>query len=61
MTRWKEVKENVLQYLEHQNGVKIAVDYFSCTFPLKLQEDELELIVIEDLVKYIGEFLNFEP
>ena len=51
----------MLQYLEHQNGVKIAVDYFSCTFPLKLQEDELELIVIEDLVKYIGEFLNFEP
>ena len=51
----------MLQYLEHQKGVKIAVDYFSCTFPLKLQEDELELIVIEDLVKYIGEFLNFEP
>lgn len=51
----------MLQYLEHQEGVKIAVDYFSCTFPLKVKEDELELIVIEDLVKYIGEFLNFEP
>lgn len=51
----------MLQYLEHQKGVKIEVDYFSCTFPLKVQEDELELIVIEDLVKYIGEFLNFEP
>ena len=50
----------MLQYLEHHNGVKIAVDYFSCTFPLKVQEDELELIVIEDLVKYIGEFLNFD-
>lgn len=50
----------MLQYLEHQQGVKIAVDYFSCTFPLKVQEDELELIVIEDLVKYIGEFLNFD-
>ena len=50
----------MLQYLEHQEGVKIVIDYFSCTFPLKLKEDELELIIIEDLVKYIAEYMGFD-
>ena len=50
----------MLQYLEKQSGVKIVIDYFSCTFPLKVQEDELELIVVEDLVKFIGNTIGFD-
>lgn len=50
----------MIQYLEHQQGIKIVIDYFACTFPLKVKENELELIIIEDLVKYIANYMSFD-
>lgn len=49
----------MIQYLTKQEGVKIIVDYFACTFPLKVHEDELEVKIVDDLVHAISEFLGF--
>lgn len=50
----------MIKYLEKQEGVKIVVDYYSCTFPLKVHEDELELLIVEELIKFISEFMGFD-
>ena len=50
----------MIQYLEKQEGVRIVFDYFSCTFPLKVQEGELELYIVEELVKYISSYMDFD-
>ena len=50
----------MIEYLEKQEGVKLVFDYFACTFPLKVQEDELELLIIEELVKYISSYMDFD-
>lgn len=49
----------MIQYLTKQEGVKIIVDYFTCTFPLKVHEDQLEVKIVDDLVHVISEFLGF--
>ena len=50
----------MIQYLEKQEGVRIVFDYFSCSFPLKVQEGELELYIVEELVKYISSYMDFD-
>mgnify|MGYP003290269923 CR=1 FL=1 len=54
------MEEIIVENEELKTGVNVIFDYFSCTFPFICYADDFELLIVNDVLKTIVNFLGFD-